>query len=128
MSTKRLRKLRQQAYKNQHGYCFYCSFPMWVEDATSFAQVHEIPERLARYLKCTAEHLLARQDRGQDTAANVVAACVWCNRMRHRGRPSNAPNPERYMRDVTRHVALGRWHPVASSARARHIARLRAPS
>jgi hypothetical protein len=126
MNSKRLRRLRQQAYEKQHGRCFYCSYPMWVDDAASFTRIHQLPERFARYMKCTAEHLLARQDRGDDTAANVVAACAWCNTMRHQGRPSKAPDPIRYRQDVARHVALGRWHPVAASAKARQIGQLRA--
>jgi hypothetical protein len=117
MSSKQLRQLRQQAYEEQNGRCFYCKYPMWVEDDQYFSRVHGLPPRFAKYLKCTAEHLLARQDLGRDTRSNVVAACAWCNKMRHQGRKHNSPNPSSYEAQVSSLVSRGRWHPLATSSK-----------
>ncbi|WP_223468100.1 HNH endonuclease [Massilia soli] len=90
---------------------------MWLTGSDDFARSHRLPPRLARYLQCTAEHLMARRDDGSDTVTNVVAACLWCNRMRHQGRAKKAPEALIYKAQVSRLVALRRWHPLASSGR-----------
>lgn len=115
MSSKRRRKLRQQAYKKQDGRCCYCEYPMWHTDHENFSRLHGLQPNLAKYLKCTAEHKVARQDGGRDSQDNVFAACSWCNRKRHHGRPHNAPDYESYKETVLRRVSMGRWHPVAAS-------------
>lgn len=115
MSSKQLRRLRQQAFENQNRSCFYCRYPIWDTDGCDFARVHGMPPRLAKYLKCTAEHLIARQESGQITPDNIVAACVWCNKMRHQGRQHKAPDPATYRSQVSRLILLGRWHPLAVS-------------
>ena len=85
-----------------------------------FARTHGIPNRLAQHLKCTAEHLVAQHDGGRDTPTNIVAACLWCNRMRHHGRPHNAPDHVSYKSRVANLIAQGKWHPVITSNRMRH--------
>jgi hypothetical protein len=77
-----------------------------------------LPAR-TKYLQCTAEHLVARQDSGEDTTDNIIAACSRRDRMRHHGRQHNAPDAATYKSQIARLVALGRWHPLAASERAR---------
>lgn len=72
MNSKQLRRLRQQAFENQNRSCFYCRYPIWDTDGCDFARVHGVPPRLAKYLKCTAEHLIARQESGQNTVTRCV--------------------------------------------------------
>lgn len=112
-------KLRQSAFERQRHRCFYCSYLMWIENGERFARVHGLPLRFARHLRCTAEHVTPRRDHGENTAANIVAACLWCNRMRHQGRAHKAPDARAYKAQVSRFVALGKWHPLASSGRGR---------
>ncbi|PYD84519.1 restriction endonuclease, partial [Pseudomonas syringae pv. pisi] len=80
---------------------------------------YAIESRFTKYLKCTAEHLTARQDEGLDTADNIVAACAWCNKMRHFRREFKAPDPRTYRLQVSRLISMGRWHPLAASQRSR---------
>lgn len=68
--------------------------------------------RLAKYLCCTAEHLVAQQDGGKDTEENVAAACLWCNRMRHLKLQHKAPSSVQYKNRVTQFIAERRWHPA----------------
>jgi hypothetical protein len=117
MSSRQLRQLRQQAYEKQKPRCYYCSFPMWDTDDEGFSRAHAVPPRIAKYLKCTAEHLIARQDSGRDTADNIVAACLWCNKMRHYRREHQAPDAATYSSKVSRLISMGRWHPLATSKR-----------
>jgi hypothetical protein len=119
MTSKKLRRLRHEAYEHQHSLCFYCRFPMWENNPEDFSRAYGIPSRLRRHQKCTAEHLLAHQDNGEVSAENIVAACLWCNTMRHFQRPHKAPKPNCYQSKVLRLVALGRWHPLAASQNAR---------
>lgn len=92
MTKSRLAKLRRQAAERQGWLCFYCGAPM-VDGAAPGAGARR---RLSRL--CTAEHLKARCEGGQDTAANIVAACWWCNSQRHRRKV--APGPEAWRRMV----------------------------
>lgn len=111
-----LNSLRLRASKRQHHRCHYCKFPMWHKDSAAFLRAYPcVRARHVHLLACTAEHLIARQDGGRDTADNIVAACWWCNRERHRGRAHKAPDAARYEAWVLRQVVLGRWHPVAAS-------------
>ena len=115
MNPKKRQHLRHQAFEKQSCLCFYCQLPMWETDQEQFARSHSLPVRLVKHLKCTAEHLVPQQDNGRDTVENIVAACLWCNRLRHHGRPHKAPDPATYKATVTRLVARGKWHPVAAS-------------
>lgn len=101
--------LRQSAYLAQSGRCFYCGLPMWVRDPESFAVSHGITPSQARVFQCTAEHLEARKDGGQDTKRNIVAACFCCNQRRHKRK--QAPDPDDYRLLVQQRLAKGRWHP-----------------
>ncbi len=105
--------LRFQAFQKQNCKCFYCGLPVWVKKGKKFARCYQLPVKRAAYLKCTAEHLVARQDGGADTAENVVAACLWCNKHRHHRRPHNAPDANTYKRRVEALIARGNWHPAA---------------
>lgn len=120
MSSKKLRHVRQRAFERQNRCCYYCKFPIWEQDSRHFSLTHAIAPRFAKYLKCTAEHLTPRQDRGLDTADNVVAACAWCNKMRHFRREFKAPDPGTYRTQVLKLISMGRWHPLAASQRSRH--------
>jgi hypothetical protein len=114
MSSK-LRQLRQQAFEKQKYRCHYCKYPMWITDCEYFSRIYGVRPTLAKHLKCTAEHLVARQDGGQDTTRNVVAACLWCNKNRHKGGVHKAPDAVTYGSQVSRLVSMGRWHPLAAS-------------
>ncbi|MEA9920811.1 HNH endonuclease [Xanthomonas campestris] len=105
MSNKRLKSLRIRAFHAQSGCCFYCGLSMWL------ASPHELglrPRSVAPF-RCTAEHLLARQDGGKGVAGNIVAACHLCNQRRHK-RPTPAPSPEVYRIHVQKRMAKGKWH------------------
>lgn len=104
-------KLRRQALADQHGRCFYCSLPVWEQNCRAFARQYGIPKGIARDLRCTAEHLIARQDRGQDVEENIVAACRWCNLQRHQG-GREALRPQEWRQEVRALIALGKWHPA----------------
>jgi hypothetical protein len=121
MNPKRLRKLRQSAAIQQNHLCYYCCFPMWHDDSEDFLRDQQLPIQFTKYLQCTAEHLVARQDNGKDAASNIVAACFWCNSMRHQGRPHNAPEARVYRAEVKRLVAMGQWHPLAASGLGRSL-------
>lgn len=105
----RIRKFRRRAFARQHGRCYYCQRPMLEgDDLADFAVLHGLTCRQALQLRCTAEHLQARQDGGMDTEDNLVAACRRCNAGRHHRR--EPPNPERFMRHVRNRPG---WHGFA---------------
>ena len=74
-----LYKLRQKAFRRQEGHCYYCEYPMWLESWEEFAASFGISKAAAFHFRCTAEHLVARQDGGKDSPKNIVAACRFCN-------------------------------------------------
>lgn len=103
-----LKNSRSLAFIRQHGRCYYCCMLMWQSDPSHLSKLG-LKENQLRYLRCTAEHYRARQDGGSNAAANIVAACGQCNRLRHRRKQALSPNQ---MRDhVRRRVARGAWHP-----------------
>jgi HNH endonuclease len=104
---------RSLAFSRQSGRCFYCDFPMWTDDPESFASEFNISLRQAKRLKCTAEHLIPRQDGGTSASANIAAACLSCNQQRHR-RPV-APPPDVYREHVKRRVRKRKWHAAWAS-------------
>ena len=112
MNLKTLQKLRHQAFVRQSCRCYYCTLPIWENDPMEIATRYGICLRKAKHLRCTAEHLIAQQDGGGETAENITAACLWCNRMRHRGRHDKAPNPTKYKNRVTQLMAKRQWHPA----------------
>src|ERR1700743_1504584 len=81
---KRLIRLRDRARVRQNGVCYYCQRPMWVANRSEFARIHGLSDRAARQFQCSAEHLVPISQGGGNTSANVVAACVFCNRTRHK--------------------------------------------
>lgn len=111
----KIAKLRIQSALIQQCRCFYCGLAM-IEPALPQFTPKELKPKFQKYLRCTAEHLTARQDQGRDSAQNIVAACWWCNTRRHKGREDNAPNPQKYRQRVQSLMKRGRWHPVSAIA------------
>lgn len=107
--AKSLLRSRLNAFRRQAGLCHYCGVLMWAADGDSFARKHGLSAKAARWLQCTAEHLLARHDGGSDNPANIVAACRVCNMRRH-SRRKVAPTPEKYQTLVRNRVSRKRWH------------------
>lgn len=99
---------RHSAFQAQSGRCFYCGLPMWESSPEKFSEAYGIPPTQAQRLQCTAEHLQARCDGGGNASANIVAACLHCNRTRHRMHP--APDPNKYRALVQRQRMNGAWH------------------
>lgn len=104
----RLNRLRQRAFTAQQGRCYYCRAPMWLTHPIEVFADRLLSQAVARYLKCTAEHLTPVSKGGKDEPGNIVAACEYCNQHRHRAK--HVLSPERYARYVRKRVALGRWH------------------
>lgn len=96
----RIQKHRQSAFERQQGRCFYCQHPMWVRNIRTFAIEHAISLNTSRRYRCTAEHLIAKQDGGRDNKSNIAAACIRCNQGRHQ--LLDPPSAEQY-RDLVRH-------------------------
>ena len=113
-----LKKIRRAKMRAQQGRCYYCDLSMWEDDGTEVdCQRRQYPKRL----RCTAEHLLPRSAGGQDTAENIVAACLFCNQTRHRAkRPKSS---EVYRAHVRRRMAAGRWLAALVSDRSARVRR-----
>jgi 5-methylcytosine-specific restriction endonuclease McrA len=109
VSAKTLRRLRTEAAVRQAHLCYYCDVPMWDGDSAQPARQLGLSHRILRALQCTAEHLIPRSDGGPETAQNIVAACFFCNRMRHKRK--SLLTPEQYLSLVRRRLRNGRWHP-----------------
>ena len=107
--AKSLVRLRRAAFHRQGGRCHYCDVLMWMDDGSSFARMYRLSVQQAALLQCTAEHLVARQDGGKDSADNIVAACLRCNRMRHQGWKTALP-AERFVKHVRRMLSRKVWH------------------
>lgn len=106
--TIRIAHLRAEAYMAQNERCYYCRCKMCISDPAEFARAHGISVRQARQVRCTAEHLTARQDGGTDRRSNIAAACWHCNRLRH---ARKTPMPaDRYRDHVRRRISCGAWH------------------
>jgi 5-methylcytosine-specific restriction endonuclease McrA len=96
-----LAKLRHRAFHAQAGRCCYCGLPMFLSS----------PPPGCKGLLATAEHLHPRSEGGKDLAGNIAAACLHCNRTRHR-----SPTPlsaEDYAKRVQKRLKAGGWHPKA---------------
>lgn len=124
----RLKILRNKAFRTQSGRCFYCDVPMWNNSPKELG----LNELYGAQYRCTAEHLIARQDGGRDSRGNIVAAHVWCNQRRHQlgGR---APSPEDYRAFVRCQRDSGAWlspphclnqAPPASNSKATRVAQV----
>ena len=103
-----VRHLRQQAYTHQSGLCYYCQCPMWTVSCSEFAQTHSLSLKAANRFQCSAEHLRPVGQGGLTTADNIVAACVFCNRTRHKAR--KVRTPEDFAIYVRRRIAAKRWN------------------
>ena len=55
---------RARAFDRQGGLCFYCNHPMWLSEPEVFARRYALSLSQARHFRCTAEHLVAKQDGG----------------------------------------------------------------
>jgi len=103
-----LRNKRVAAFNRQNGLCFYCDQPMWLHDTFTFSILHGITLKQARDFQCTAEHLVARCDGGNNSEKNIAAACLCCNQRRHKRK--NPPDPENYQRLVRQKLERNKWH------------------
>jgi len=103
-------KNRTSAFSNQEGRCFYCNQPMWVNQPESFCNQYRISLKAAQLLKCTAEHVIARKDGGSNQRNNIVAACMYCNKTRHKAK--NALSVDKYKARVIQRMGQNKWHPI----------------
>jgi hypothetical protein len=108
--SKQLYRSRQSAFAAQEGLCFYCRCAMWRRSPDELTKAYGISEKLAKKLQCTAEHLKPRGEGGGDATCNIVAACLHCNRTRHKRK--SPPSPEHYLSIVRSRLAKGKWHPA----------------
>ena len=92
------RRSSQIAFNCQDGKCYYCGLRMWMHGASGPTE-----------LLCTAEHLIARNEGGNQALSNIVAACWHCNQTRHKRK--NPPPRESYQAEVQRRIARGGWLP-----------------
>jgi hypothetical protein len=115
--TNKLSRIRSDKMQAQDGLCHYCRQPMWAGDPAQFRERHGLPRKRARWHECTAEHLHAKRDGGQDTSDNIVAACLFCNGARHHAR--NPLSPALYAKKVQRRLASGKWHGFIATRRER---------
>lgn len=106
----RIQNIRKAKFIEQHGRCFYCNQPMWEDDREQFALAHGLSVTAANVLRSTAEHLVAQQDGGADTCENIVAACRYCNRTRHKT-PKPKP-PSDYAKKVRKQLTKAKWHGI----------------
>lgn len=113
-----IQTIRNHKAVRQHWRCIYCDQPMWLKDLEAFAARHRLSSEQASLLQVTAEHLLPRCEGGRNSYANIAAACLHCNRMRHQA--PEVLSPEAYARYVRSQLQGGQWHGirlVSSAAR-----------
>jgi len=108
LMSKSIAVARTMAYSRQSGRCFYCDLPMWLSNSSDFVSKYGLTLLQAKRLRCTGEHLHARQDGGTDSKSNIVAACWTCNQGRHRRK--KAPPPYLYKEFVRKQMSRRRWH------------------
>lgn len=109
MADPRDKKYRQLAAQEQSQRCFYCGFPMWIDAPESFAKHHGLSPREVIWFQCTAEHLKPRRVGGTSARANIAAACLRCNMLRHHR--SSSPSWEQFREMVRTRIKHQRWHP-----------------
>lgn len=112
MTSKTIVRNRTQAFVQQSGRCFYCDALMWTSHPKNFAKTYGLTKLEARQFRCTAEHKLARQDGGPDTAENIAAACLRCNHSRHT--VPEALDALRYRDFVAQRICAGDWMTVGA--------------
>src|SRR5262245_13397782 len=81
---KRIVRHRRSALVRQSHRCYYCTCPMWDDNAEQFMARYGVSRKEADLCQCTAEHLKAKSEGGTDAASNIAAACRRCNQTRHR--------------------------------------------
>jgi 5-methylcytosine-specific restriction endonuclease McrA len=72
MPDGRIQRWRDRAFKVQQGLCYYCDEPM-----------NPRTDRQDDPKMVTAEHLVPKKNGGRNVASNIVAACRYCNNVRH---------------------------------------------
>jgi hypothetical protein len=82
---------------------------MWLGRPDKFPDRYGISVGVAARLQYTGEHLVARQDGGDCSPANIVAACWFCNQKRHSRKCP--PSAEVYRQKVLGRLRQGKWHP-----------------
>lgn len=102
-----LKKYRLKAFTLQQSRCIYCELPMWLENPEAYAKQYKITPNQAKIFRCTAEHLIARQDGGKDNQSNIVAACHYCNQKRHQRK--SPKDPLTYKVYVNNRIKKGKW-------------------
>ena len=107
MPTK-IARYRAEAFQKQSGRCYYCGVAMWLNSCAEFAKAYGLDEQQVLKVQGTAEHLIARCDGGSDSAENIVAACLTCNRRRHQFQAP--PQPGRYREIVASQLKSKQWH------------------
>lgn len=103
-----LKKYRLKAFNLQKGRCIYCEAPMWIDHPETFAKKYKTTTKQTIFFQCTAEHLRAKQDSGENTERNIVAACHYCNQKRHQRK--SPKDPLSYKHYVTSRVNNGKWN------------------
>lgn len=101
---------RARAFKLQNGRCYYCNFPMWIDCADEFGRLHGVTRKQLALFRCTGEHLKPHAEGGSARQDNIVAACAFCNRARHRRK--KVPSPDAFRLHVATRVRSGRWKPT----------------
>ena len=110
-----VKHIRLKKMKAQGGRCYYCGLLMWDAAAEAASSQRNCQTRRPpKALRCTAEHLHARCDGGRDTDENIVAACWYCNRQRHKRKCPHAPEEHRAY--VQTRMAAGKWVPAQLSS------------
>lgn len=116
MCCKTIQKNRKLSAKRQSAKCFYCGLPMWQQvDQQRFAEKYKLTSKQARWFQCTAEHLKAKSEGGNNRRENIVAACKYCNQKRHQY--TEAPSPDQYQSLVSKRVAKNKWFPNSLARR-----------
>lgn len=106
--AKSLTRSRSVAFTRQSGRCFYCGCEMWLCNSQDFCARYSLTPVQAKRFQCTGEHLLAKQDGGGTGQDNIVAACAFCNRTRHKRK--KPLEPDAYGAYVRKQLAKRSWH------------------
>ena len=107
-----LKNLRSNAFKRQGGLCFYCCMPMWEKNQQAFADRYGLTWKQSRIFQCTGEHLTPHSLGGPASPRNIVAACLHCNKSRHKH--GGQRTAEAHMHYVRARMKCGGWHAIWS--------------
>ncbi len=105
--TFEIRRHRNFAFCLQGGTCYYCGCAMWLTNPAPFMAAFGLNQAQAYRLQCTGEHLLPASEGGKAIAANIVAACRFCNATRHR--QTKPPTPKAFRAYIESEMARGCW-------------------